>query len=101
MTKKFITLQWSRKRILHIARHNVTQDEVEEAIFDDKYSFLKKNKQSYNNPGQYIYLAYGSTLEGRLLTIILLSVNKNVFIPITARDMDSAERKNYLKRRQY
>lgn len=97
---KYINLRWSNYRIQHIARHNVVKEEVKEAIYDDPYRFLKRYKRSSQFPGSYFYFAFGSTSEGRLLTIILLNTEKNDYIPLTARDMSEPEKKVYLQRRR-
>ena len=96
---KFIKLRWSEYRIQHIAEHNVTQKEVEEVMYDDSYRFLKRYKRSIKFPGSYFYFAFGSTLEGRLLTIVLLHTKDNDYIPLTARNMSAPEKKVYLNRR--
>ncbi len=96
---KYINLRWSKYRIEHIAEHNVTKREVEEIIYDDPYRFLKRYKRSTKFPGNYFYFAFGSTLAGRLLTIVLLQTKSNDYIPLTARNMSAPERKNYLQRR--
>lgn len=96
---KFIRLRWSKHRIQHIARHNVNPEEVEEAIFQDKFSFVQRREKSKKYPGSYMIAVFGSTLEGRLLMILLLNIPSGYYVPITARDMDDTERKYYQKRR--
>lgn len=96
---KYIKLRWSNYRIQHIAKHNITPEEVEEAIFEDKHRILRKGASSKDYSGKQFYYAFGSTGEGRLLSIVLLHIGKATYIPITARDMDSAERKYYLRKR--
>ena len=39
---KFINLRWSEYRIQHIARHNITPEEVEEVIYKDKHRIIRK-----------------------------------------------------------
>ncbi|MEW5920185.1 MAG: hypothetical protein AB1796_04365 [Bacillota bacterium] len=96
---KIINLRWSNYRIQHIARHNITPEEVEEVIFQDKFSFIQKREKSKKYPDSYIFAVFGSTLEGRLLMILLLNTPSGYYVPITARDMDDTERKYYQRRR--
>ncbi len=97
---KFINLRWSEYRIQHIARHNITPVEVEEVIYDDKHRIIRKGASSDNYPGKHFYYIFGRTGEGRLLSIVLLHIKNVVYVPITARDMDGSEKKNYLKKRR-
>lgn len=64
---KHIKLRWSDYRIQHIAGHDITPKEVEEAIFHDRHKIFKKYQKSTQFPGKYLYLAYGRTAAGRLL----------------------------------
>jgi len=97
---KFIKLRWSDYRIQHIARHGITPEEVEEVIYRDKHRIIRKGASSSNYPGKHFYYIFGSTSEGRLLSIVLLHVGEIIYVPITARDMDNSERKNYLRKRR-
>ena len=97
---KFIKLRWSEYRIQHIARHGITPEEVEEALLEDSYRIIRKGASSEKYPGKHFYYIFGITSEGRLLSIVLLQVESNVYVPITARDMDNPERKYYLKERR-
>lgn len=93
----FIKLRWSEYRIQHIARHNITPEEVEEAIFQDHHRLIKKYQKSTQFPGKYLYLAYGRTKAGRLLTILLLNAEGIEYIPLTARDMVPSEKQQYFR----
>ncbi len=96
---KFIKLRWSEYRIQHIARHNITPEEVEEVIYKDKHCFMVRREKAIKIPGNYLYAVFGSTLQGRLLMVLLLNTDSTNYIPITARDMDYTEKKYYYKRR--
>ena len=96
---KFIKLRWSEYRIQHIARHNITPEEVEEVIYKDKYCFMVRREKAIKIPGNYLYAVFGSTLQGRLLMVLLLNADSTNYIPVTARDMDYTEKKYYYKRR--
>lgn len=95
---KYIKLRWSNYRIQHIARHNITPEEVEEAILKNNNRLIKKYQKSTQFPGKYLYLVYGKTKEGRLLTVLLLNTEGIEYIPITARDMVPFERHQYLRK---
>ncbi|MGI5882536.1 MAG: hypothetical protein ACOX7L_05645 [Dethiobacteria bacterium] len=95
---KYINLRWSDYRIQHIARHGITPEEVEEAILKDDFKLLKKYQKSTSFPGKYLYLAYGKTKEGRLLTVLLLNSEGTEYIPITARNMSHTERQQYFRK---
>ena len=96
---KYINLRWAEKQIQHIARHGITPEEVEEVLYLDKYSFIQKREKSKKYQGSNLYAVFGSTQEGRLLTIMLLNTSSGYYVPVTARDMDGTERKYYQKRR--
>ena len=97
---KYINLRWSNYRIQHIARHNITPEEVEEVIHRDKHRIIRKGATSDKFPGKYFYYIFGRTSEGRLLSLVLLHAGDIVYIPITARDMDDSERNYYLRKRR-
>ena len=97
---RFITLRWSEYRIQHIIKHGITPKEVEEVIYLDKHRIIRKGASSEKYLGKHFYYIFGITSEGRLLSIVLLQVESNVYVPITARDMDNPERKYYLKKRR-
>ncbi len=78
-------LDWDEANIAHIARHNVTPDEVDEA-FEEKHLVYK------SRDGRYTIL--GRNAVGRYL-MIAFAVKVGVVRVITARDMNSAEKKRY------
>jgi len=78
-------LDWDETVVAHIARHNVTPDEVEEA-FEGKYLVYK------SRDGRYALL--GRSVAGRYLMIAFV-VKVGVVHVITARDMNHAEKKRY------
>ena len=86
--KKYHHLFWDEKNISHIARHNVTVDEVEQVVFTSKIR-LRKGR------GGDIYYIFGSTETGRYLFIVLLEIAKHPARVITARDMSRKEKKWY------
>jgi len=79
-------LIFNQINIEHIARHNVSPEEVKE-VFDGKTLFLKAK---YNR-----IMAIGQSSNGRYLAIILEKVENNRYFVVTARDADRKERKMY------
>jgi uncharacterized DUF497 family protein len=75
---KIERLDWRHDREEHIARHGVSRDEVEEAIFDDRAGILLRQ-----GPAQ------------RYLFTALLYTSGGVAMPLTARDMTDTERRRY------
>jgi len=82
---------WDRRNIAHIARHNVQDYEVEEAILFDNPLCSKV--------GDDRYMAHGVTQDGRYLFIIFLVLEGGIIRVITARDMSEREKYNYRRRK--
>ncbi|MGZ3616823.1 MAG: hypothetical protein ACXWOL_08090 [Ktedonobacteraceae bacterium] len=72
----------------HIARHQVSVEEVEEVIFG--VPFIRKAKL-----GRYHII--GQTEAGRYLTVFVAPRGRGVDGLVTARDSDDAERRAYLR----
>ena len=70
----------------HIAQHNVTPEEVEQAALGAP--FVSKTRE-----GRLRIM--GQTDSGRYLTIIIAHHGRGVYYPITARDATIAERRLY------
>ena len=85
-------LIWDNYRIDHIALHNVEPDEVQEAC-DDPFGIAYRQ-------GQNRYRLYGQTAAGRYLFIVIERIERSLFKPITARDMEPSERRSFRKTRQ-
>ncbi len=75
-------------------KHKVTNEECEEAFFDDKKQTLKDIKHSQKE-NRYIIL--GKTKKGRLLFIVFTIRNKKTRV-ISARDLKKKEVKLYEKK---
>ena len=84
--------EWDDNNIEHIARHQVSPDEVEEVSFDDE-PWIRRGKKGTR------YLL-GFTIGGRYLFVVYISKGKGVARVITAMDMDHKARKLYNKRRK-
>ena len=74
------------------SKHHVTMFEVEEILHGKKKVYrIEKGDVK----GEDVYLALGKTCTGRFLSVFfILKKNHNV-LPISARDMDSKERRKY------
>ena len=82
--------EWDDVNIDHIARHNVTPDEVEE-IFDGPRYIVRSQQGLYN--------AYGRTASGRYLFCVFVEARDGESVRIiTARDMTETERKLYWRK---
>ncbi len=77
-----------------VRKHRVFGDEVEE-LFTQKphVRLVRKGKIQ----GQNLYVALGRTEAGRYLSVFFIRKDKGVALVITARDMDSKEKKLYVK----
>jgi uncharacterized DUF497 family protein len=81
---------WSEDRVDHIARHEVTPDEVEEVCFGR--AFVQRAKSQGNNP---IYYVLGQTEAGRYLFCVVIRFPDGRGYPVTARAMSDKERRRY------
>lgn len=69
-------LLWNEKNITHIALHNILPSEVEEVCQSDRIE-----RKGYKNRAFLV----GTTIKGRMLTVILDPTNKTgVYFPVTA-----------------
>jgi hypothetical protein len=82
--------EWSDRNIEHIARHNVSPDEVEDVAFDDE-PWIRKGRK-----GARYMLGY--TIGGRYLFIVYRLKSEGIARVITAMDMDEKTRRLYKKR---
>jgi len=74
-----------------IDRHGVSPEEVEEVIFEDEPELVRH--------GQNRFLIHGQTTAGRYLFIVLEQEEKEIYVPITARDMSEREKQAFKRRR--
>jgi len=84
------TFRWYEGNLDHISNHGVTPEEIEEVAFEGT-PYIRKGK------GGKRYL-YGKTIGGRYLFVVYLPVGRGKVRVITARDMETKEKKLYLKR---
>jgi hypothetical protein len=78
-----------------IVKHHVTPDEVEEVFFNrPRYRFV----ESGYTPGEDVYSVGGQTDAGRYLIVFFIHKTANAALVLSARDMDSRERRHYERR---
>jgi len=68
----------------HIARHNVTVEEVEEVVYGRP--FVRRERNGY-------YRSSGQTMGGRYLTVFLVPIAPGIGSLVTARDATPSERR--------
>jgi uncharacterized DUF497 family protein len=89
-------LFWRQDWVEHILeRHEVTPEEVEEALFGDSRGLLLKVGPAERDPEETAYRYLGRTAAGRYLLVALIYMGQGEALVLTARDMDSAERRRY------
>jgi uncharacterized DUF497 family protein len=76
-------------------KHGVSISEVEEALVSRP--FVRKVAKGRIR-GEDVYAALAQVRSGRYLIVFFIDKKRGVILPITARNMDSAERKYYAKR---
>jgi len=79
-------LIWDSWNIEHVARHQVTPDEVEEVCHGDPVVQEGKKGRS---------LVFGPTKAGRMLTVVLDPEGRGLYYPVTARPASRKERAVY------
>lgn len=92
---KLSRLVWTDENIEHIARHQVTPEEVEEVCFSEQAPLVRRGRGSQRRGSRRLYYILGQTESGRYLFIVLRLLEKGDGWVVTARDMDSSERKMY------
>jgi uncharacterized DUF497 family protein len=77
-------------------KHGVSVEEAEE-VLSGKAHIRKMSKGRVK--GEDVYAAYGQTEGGRYLVVIYIRKVIGAILPISARDMDNAERNYYGKQK--
>lgn len=75
-----------------VVKHRVTPDEVEE-VFESTPKIVKMQKGHFR--GEDVYRALGQTEAGRYIAVFFIHKLTNKALILSARDMDSKERRNY------
>ena len=80
-------LEWDDKNLEHIiGKHSISPSEIEDVCFGPHYACSAKYKRK---------AIYGQASSGRYLLVILERLYKDVYKPITARNMTLSERRKY------
>jgi hypothetical protein len=83
-------LAWSDESEAHIARHNVTPSEVEEAV---------NTRPQWEHPGaEESTLIYGCTKAGRHLLVVLVESADGRWHVATARDLTTTELRTFRRK---
>jgi uncharacterized DUF497 family protein len=80
---------WNDDNILHIGRHEVTTEEVEE-VFESRYKLRRARDR--------LYAAYGETFDGRLLFVVFRRLPAGLIRVVTARDMEEKDRRIFRRK---
>ena len=92
---RWVEPQWDDNNWEKVTRR-ATSDEVETVIFD-RASLISRVRSGEDS--EYIrYAVLGLTDEGRYLTVIVDFLGNGVVRPVSARDMDDAERSRFKSR---
>lgn len=84
---------WKAKYIEKLAvKHGVSMAEVEEVLAAKP--FIRKVARGHVK-SEHVYAAYGTTTSGRYLVVFYIRKVTGAVLPISARDMDPAERRYY------
>ena len=76
-------------------KHRVLQDEVEEVFFNrPQFRFIELGYST----GEDVYAAFGQTDAGRYLVVYFIYKPNHMALIVSARDMDSRERRRYERR---
>jgi uncharacterized DUF497 family protein len=86
------SIEWLTGDEDHIARHDVTREEVEQVVVSDNFI-------TANTPHPMRTMVIGYTTKGRMLSIVLHQIGEQTWNLKTARDASKTELKDYLMRR--
>ena len=81
---------WPEDRIEHIARHQITPEEVEEVCFSRP--MVLRAKAEGANPAYYVL---GQTASGRHLFCVVIQLPGGKGYPVTARSMTQKEKRRF------
>ena len=79
-------LVWDEWNTAHIARHGVSQAEVEEVCSGEPMI-----EQGYSERMRLV----GPSLRGRMLSVVLAPKDKDFYYPVTARPASRKERRKF------
>lgn len=88
---------WKDQFVEKLAKkHGVSIDEAEDIL---SATPLIRKMSKGKVKGEHVYAAYGQTKGGRYLVVFYIRKARATILPISARDMDSAERNYYGKQK--
>lgn len=85
---KIRNLIWDEWNIVHTAQHGVDQEEIEEICSSRNFA-IKSGKGKV--------AVWGQTENGRYVLVILGRREFDDYYPVSAREMDEREKRNYKK----
>lgn len=83
-------IRWTEESEAHIARHNLTPEEVEQAVNSGPRFEVAGREASI--------LLYGATDSGRTLLVVLAEALDGRWYVATARDMTDTERRTFRRK---
>ena len=84
---------WKEQFVAKLAqKHDVSVPEAED-VLRSRPPIRKVGKGKIK--GEHVYAAYGQTTGGRYLVVFYIRKTSGALLPISARDMDDAERRYY------
>ncbi|GLY04984.1 hypothetical protein [Actinoplanes sp. NBRC 101535] len=81
---------WTDDSVDHIAKHNVTPDEVEEVLYGRPRLPLQGREGTR--------LVFGQTYAGRYLLVVTAKSGRDQRYIVTARDMNDRERQQFQRK---
>jgi uncharacterized protein len=92
MVAVYREVMWTEESEDHIARHQVTPQEVDEVV---------NSRPIYTVAGrEETTLVYGTTSAGRYLLVVLAETGDGRWYVVTARDMTETEARTYRRKSQ-
>ena len=92
---KIVGFIWLEEIVEKLAtKHEVVPEEVEQ-VFDNQPGIKRMNKGHFR--GEDVYRVLGQTNAGRYLVIFFIHKLTREAMILSARDMDSKERKSYAR----
>jgi hypothetical protein len=82
-------LQWDDENIKHIARHNVTPEEVVDVCYGTHISTRESGGR---------YILSGQSAGGRYLNVVIERMYDAIYRPITAFEMSENYKRSYRRR---
>ena len=89
-----LLFDWDEGNAGHVARHGVSQDEVEDALLDPE----RIGTAAYGHCGEARSATIGATEGGRILLVVTTTRRRRLRV-VTAREATERERRRYRRRR--